>query len=249
MVPFMFEIHKLPNYEHNRDHKGKRKNLFKISAAWLWFRKSIVKPIYDVPFRRYWRKGQRSSFWFYRGQTGKNAPILLAMVSLKVANPRSRSWSLGVRPSSQLRRRQSALLLFSTTNPPFLRLKTVRRYLISLEGPPPNTIKSSFGQSKWESSFRSLMSTKPLDQTVSPLLYSEMLQLNSLLPLLDFSSCASTKNINYAGIVEGGECDSMLQEGWQTFPKQLLANIAAFSALKGHGKADQQVHVETSGKP
>ena len=39
------------------------------------------------------------------------------------------------------------------------------------------------------------MSTKPLDQTVSPLLYSEMLQLNSLLPLLDFSSCASTKNI------------------------------------------------------
>ena len=61
--------------------------------------------------------------------------------------------------------------------------------------PPPNAIKSSFGQSKWESSFRSLMSTKPLDQMVSPLLYSEMLQLNSLLPLLDFSSCASTKNI------------------------------------------------------
>ena len=49
--------------------------------------------------------------------------------------------------------------------------------------------------------------------------------------------------------MEGGECDSMLQEGWQTFSKQLSANIAAFSALKGHGKADQQVHVETSGKP
>ena len=114
---------------------------------------------------------------------------------IKVANPKSQSWSLGVRPSSQLRRKQSALLLFSATNPPFLRLKTVMRYLISLKGPPPNARKSSFGQSKWESSFRSLMSTKPLDQTVSPLLYSEMLQLNSLLPLLDFSSCASTKNI------------------------------------------------------
>ena len=29
--------------------------------------------IYDVPFRSY--------FWLYRGQTGKNDPILLAMVS------------------------------------------------------------------------------------------------------------------------------------------------------------------------
>ena len=45
------------------------------------FRKSIVWPIYDVPFRSYWRKGQRSNFWLYRGQTGKNAPNLLAMVS------------------------------------------------------------------------------------------------------------------------------------------------------------------------
>ena len=53
----------------------------------------------------------------------------------------------------------------------------------------------------------------------------------------------------YAGTVEGGECDSMLQEGRQTFSKQLSANIAAFSTLKGHGKADQQVHVETAGKP
>ena len=26
-------------------------------------------------------KGQRSHFWLYRGQTGKNAPILLAMAS------------------------------------------------------------------------------------------------------------------------------------------------------------------------
>ena len=56
--------------------------------------------------------------------------------------------NLGVRPSSQLRRKQSALLLFSATNPPFLRLKTVRRYLISLKGPPPNARKSSVGQSK-----------------------------------------------------------------------------------------------------
>ena len=45
------------------------------------FRKSIVWPIYYVPFRSYWRKGQRSNFWLYRGQTGKNDPILLAMVS------------------------------------------------------------------------------------------------------------------------------------------------------------------------
>ena len=33
-----------------------------------------------------------------------------------------------------------------------------------------------------------------------------------------------------------GKCDSMLQEGCQTFSKQLSANITAFSALKGHGK-------------
>ena len=45
------------------------------------FRKSVVWPIYDVPFRSYWRKDQRSNFWLYRGQTAKNAPILLAMVS------------------------------------------------------------------------------------------------------------------------------------------------------------------------
>ena len=31
--------------------------------------------------------------------------------------------------------------------------------------------------------------------------------------------------------------------------RRTIRNIAAFSALKGHGKADQQVHVETSGKP
>ena len=46
--------------------------------------KSIVWPIYDhddVPFRSYWRKGQMLNFWVYRGQTGKNDPILLAMVS------------------------------------------------------------------------------------------------------------------------------------------------------------------------
>ena len=46
--------------------------------------KSIVWPIYeheDVPFRSYWRKGQMLNFWLYRGQTGKNDPILLAMVS------------------------------------------------------------------------------------------------------------------------------------------------------------------------
>ena len=43
--------------------------------------KSIVWPIYDVPFRSYWRKGQRAIFWLYRGQTGKYTPILLAMVS------------------------------------------------------------------------------------------------------------------------------------------------------------------------
>ena len=47
-------------------------------------KKSIVWPIYDhddVPFRSYWRKGQMLNFWLYRGQTGKNDPILLAMVS------------------------------------------------------------------------------------------------------------------------------------------------------------------------
>ena len=44
-------------------------------------KKSIVWPIYDVPFRSYWKKGQRSIFWLYRGQTGKYGPILLAMVS------------------------------------------------------------------------------------------------------------------------------------------------------------------------
>ena len=46
--------------------------------------KSIVWSIYDhddVPFRSYWRKGQMLNFWLYRGQTGKNDPILLAMVS------------------------------------------------------------------------------------------------------------------------------------------------------------------------
>ena len=43
--------------------------------------KKIVWPIYDVPFRSYWRKGRRSNFWLYRDQTGKNDPTLLAMVS------------------------------------------------------------------------------------------------------------------------------------------------------------------------
>ena len=46
--------------------------------------KSIVWPYYehdDVPFRSYWRKGQKLNFWLYRGQTGKNDPILLATVS------------------------------------------------------------------------------------------------------------------------------------------------------------------------
>ena len=46
--------------------------------------KSILWPIYDhdvVPFCSYWRKGQMLNFWLYRGQTGKNDPILLAMVS------------------------------------------------------------------------------------------------------------------------------------------------------------------------
>ena len=47
----------------------------------LWFRKSIVWPIYDKTFRNYWRKGQRSNVWLYRGQTDENAPILLTMDS------------------------------------------------------------------------------------------------------------------------------------------------------------------------
>ena len=43
-------------------------------------KRSIVwHMIYDIPFCSYW--GQRSNFWFYRGHTGKNAPILLTMVS------------------------------------------------------------------------------------------------------------------------------------------------------------------------
>ena len=45
----------------------------------LRFRKNIVRPVYDVPFRSYWRKGQ------IFGSTVviqvKNAPILLVMVS------------------------------------------------------------------------------------------------------------------------------------------------------------------------
>ena len=44
-------------------------------------KESIVWPIYDEPFRSYWRKGQRSKFWLHMGQTGKSNPILLAMVS------------------------------------------------------------------------------------------------------------------------------------------------------------------------
>ena len=32
---------------------------------------------YNIPFCSYWRKGQRSNLWLYRGQTGQNAPILL----------------------------------------------------------------------------------------------------------------------------------------------------------------------------
>ena len=47
----------------------------------ITIQKSIVWSIYHLPFRSYRRKGQRSKFWIYRGQTGKNTPIFLAMVS------------------------------------------------------------------------------------------------------------------------------------------------------------------------
>ena len=42
---------------------------------------SFVLREYDVPFRSYLRKGQRSIFCLYRGQTDKNDLFLLAMVS------------------------------------------------------------------------------------------------------------------------------------------------------------------------